>query len=278
MVEVFSDSQCQLGEGPLWHPQRGELFWFDILSQCLHSADRRWDFDEPVSAAGWLDEQRLLIASASGLFSFDLETAERSQIAEMEADNPITRSNDGRVAPDGAFWIGTMGRALESEAGALYRYSAEGLKQIRSKVTIPNATAFSPDGAWMYFADTPQGTVKRWPMVDGLPQGKGEVFATITEGGPDGAVCDAQGGLWLAVWGASCVIRFDSEGSMTNRIELPASQITCPALGGDDLRTLYVTSARDGLDAAALVKEPHAGGVFAVRVDIPGIPEHQVQL
>ena len=123
MSRVYDDTVCSLGEGPLWHPTRGQLYWFDIHGSTLHTnengAHRSWSFDENVSAAGWTDDTHLMIASETRLFRFDVETGASEDICGLEADNPDTRSNDGRADPWGGFWIGTMGKAAEPGAGGL---------------------------------------------------------------------------------------------------------------------------------------------------------------
>ncbi|MEL6588225.1 MAG: SMP-30/gluconolactonase/LRE family protein, partial [Pseudomonadota bacterium] len=122
MTEIYDTRRCNLGEGPLWHPTRQELFWFDIIGKTLHSKAQSWTFDEHVSAAGWVDDTTLLVASETALFRFDLTTGDRTDICALEADNPVTRSNDGRADPQGGFWIGTMGKEAEPKAGAIYRF------------------------------------------------------------------------------------------------------------------------------------------------------------
>jgi sugar lactone lactonase YvrE len=112
-MTVFDARICGLGEGALWHPRRGQLFWFDILGKRMLTqtpdGPQDWTFAEMVSAAGWLDHDNLLIASETALFRFDLTTGQRHNVVALEANNPATRSNDGRADRQGGFWIGTMG-------------------------------------------------------------------------------------------------------------------------------------------------------------------------
>ncbi|MEL6966494.1 MAG: SMP-30/gluconolactonase/LRE family protein [Pseudomonadota bacterium] len=278
---------CTLGEGPLWHPGRHELFWFDIPHGTLYSAKAdgtmvgEWSFGEAASACGWLDHDRMVVATASGLRDFNITTGAHTGLVDIEADNPVTRSNDGRIGPDGAFWIGTMGHHLERRAGAYYRYARGTLTKLFDEVTVPNATCFSPDGRIAYLADTARRLIWRWALAeDGAPVGDKEVHINLKDEGlnPDGAVCDAEGYLWNAQWGASRVARYDPKGQFVSAIDLPASQITCPAFGGEDLKTLFVTSARENLTAEHLVQEPDAGRTFAIEVDVPGIPENRAVL
>lgn len=278
---------CTLGEGPLWHPERQQLFWFDIPAGTLHSSNAlggqqcRWNFGEPASACGWVDSQTLIVATASGLQKFDIGTGAWDTLVALEADNQVTRANDGRVGPGGAFWIGTMGNRLEPRAGAYYRYAAGQLTQLFDQVSVPNATCFSPDGRLAYLADTPRHLIWRWPLDDnGAPIGEREVHIDLREErlNPDGAVCDAEGFLWNAQWGASRVVRYRPDGTVDRVVDLPVSQPTCPAFGGADLKTLYVTSASEALTGEGLDREPDAGKIFAFQVDTPGIPEFQAKL
>lgn len=276
-----------LGEGPLWHPEHERLYWFDIPIGRLHVCNRLggqhhcWDFGEPASAAGWIDQNTLLVATASGLQKFDLPTGQWRSVVEMEADNQRTRSNDGRIGPDGSFWIGTMARDGSPGAGAFYRFHGGQLDQLMAPVSIPNATCFSPDGRMAYLADTRKQIIWRWPLDSaGNPMGEPEVHINLRDQNinPDGAVCDSEGYLWNAQWGAWRVARYDPNGMLDRVIELPAAHITCPAFGGSDLKTLFVTSATDGLSEKDMEKQPDAGMVFAVEVDVAGLPENRVSL
>ncbi|MEM8978057.1 MAG: SMP-30/gluconolactonase/LRE family protein [Pseudomonadota bacterium] len=271
-AQVYDDRCCTLGEGPLWHPARQELFWFDILEKRLHSAAQTWTFDRYVSAAGWIDETQLLIASSTDLFVFDLTTGAQTHLVELEADKPNTRSNDGRADPWGGFWIGTMGLNAEPEAGAIYRFFGGKITKLYDKVSIPNAISFAPDGSCAYFADTATQRVMRQPLdAQGWPQGKPQLHVDLTQEdlNPDGAVTDADGVLWIACWGASKVIGYDPSGACVGELRFPASQMTCPALAPG---TLYATSAAEGIE------EPQGGKTFALNTDIPFKPEAQIAL
>lgn len=278
---------CTLGEGPLWHPLRQRFYWFDIPAGKLLSTNseggqpREWLFGEPASAAGWIDKNTLLVATASGLQKFDINLGSWQTIQPLEARNSLTRSNDGRTAPDGSFWIGTMGKNMEREAGACYRYTKGQLEKILSPVSIPNSTCFSPDRKWAYLADTLRRIIWRWQLgSDGAPVGDMEVHIDLRDkkANPDGSVCDSEGFLWNAQWGGWKIVRYDPKGGEDRVIELPVQQPTCPAFGGADLKRLYITSAREGLSNEALARQPDAGRVLMLDLDIAGIPEFQVLL
>ncbi|MGV3650756.1 MAG: SMP-30/gluconolactonase/LRE family protein [Devosia sp.] len=281
-AELLVDCRCELGEGPFWNSIVGRLFWFDIINQTLYSARPdghivdRFTFDEPVSAGAALDAGRLAIVSASGIYRFSMaqDTAER--VIAIEADREGNRSNDCRLHPSGSWWIGTMSRrgGADPGAGAIYWYRDGQIETIIANVTIPNAICFSPDGRTGYFTDTETGMIRCAPLdhETGKPVGPWRDFASTEghRGKPDGAVVDSEGYLWSARWGGGCVVRHAPDGTIDRVVDVPASNVTCPAFGGEDLRTLYVTTAREGLSPDELEKQPHAGSIFALKVDVPG--------
>ena len=279
-AQVFSDTICMLGEGPLWHPRRAELFWFDILGKRLLTRvgkdEHIWQFDECVSAAGWVDLDTLIMASASALWRFDINTGERHHLVALEADNSTTRSNDGRADPQGGFWIGTMGYNAEPGAGAIYRYYRGELRQLFDNITISNAISFSPDGRHAYFTDTIDGRVMRQALdQDGWPTGAPDVYLDLRgeDFGADGAVVDADGNFWNAQWGAARVACYSPAGDLIDTISLPTAQTSCPAFGGTDFSTLFVTTA-----AVDRPDDPAAGKTYAIDTNIKGQPEHRVIL
>ncbi len=283
---VFDARRCMLGEGPLWHPRRKQLFWFDILNNRLMS--RRddqpigWDFDERVSAAGWIDDDTLLIASETRLMTFGLETGKTTTLTPLEADLSNTRSNDGRADPCGGFWIGTMGKSAQTAAGALYRWYRGTLRQLHAGLTIPNSLCFAPDRSAAYFSDTAKGTVFRQPLdpQTGWPEGPADPWLDLRPEGlnPDGAVTDSDGTLWIAQWGAGRVAGYSAQGRFVSALTVPARHTSCPAFGGDDLQTLFVTSALEDIDADTTRAEPTNGCTFALPAPAKGRPEPQVIL
>ncbi|GLQ57807.1 SMP-30/gluconolactonase/LRE family protein [Devosia nitrariae] len=287
-AELLVDCRCELGEGPFWHPLRHELFWFDINARQMLSATasgsmvQTWTFDEAVSAAAVVDYDRLALATETGLKQMDLTSGRQELVMPIEAEDARTRSNDSRVDRTGGFWIGTMRKQEDEPGGAVYRYRAGALMPILSEIKIPNAICFSPDGRTAYFSDTPSKRILKCPTdaESGLPRGDWTLFADVSDhrGYPDGAVTDSEGFVWNARWGGSCVVRHAPDGAIDRVIELPVSQVTCPAFGGPDYKTLFITSASKTLSAEQLAKEPRAGSVFAVTLDVPGLPEPAILL
>jgi len=272
---IYDATQCQLGEGPLWHPERQELFWFDILNHRLHTKGQHWQFDTYVSAAGWVDKDTLLIATAEALRHFDITTGDNRIVIPLEADNLITRSNDGRADPQGGFWIGTMGIDAEDRAGAIYRYYRGELRQLFAPITISNAICFAPDGRTAYFTDTPTQKIMRVGLdEEGWPTGDPQLHIDLsgTDFRPDGAVVDADGNLWNAQWGAGRVAGYAPDGTFLESFSFGATQTSCPAFGGDDLSTLFCTSAAVGLDGDT------QGATFWTETRFTGQAEHRVIL
>lgn len=286
-MAVFDERRCELGEGALWHPEREEIFWFDILSGALLSrrgeVPARWDFGECVSAAGWIDHDRLLIAAESGLWRLDLESGARDRITAFPAsEGPALRSNDGRADPWGGFWIGTMGKKGEQGAGAIWRLWRGELRQLRGGVSIPNAICFDAERERAYFTDTRAAIIWTQPLdpASGWPKGEASPFLDLRPEAlhPDGAVVDADGQLWNAQWGVGRVACYSPDGAYLGAERFDASRTSCPAFGGSDFGTLFVTTAQEGMDEAARAAEPTAGMTFARPLAARGRPEPAVVL
>lgn len=279
---IHDDRACVLGEGAFWHPGLGKLFWCDILGRRLLCDDGRvWYFEEQVSALGWANDSCLLVASETGLATFNLQSEVWSPVCSVEADDPKTRSNDGRADPQGGFWIGTMGKNAEPDAGAIYRYYQGKLKRLFAPITIPNAICFSPDGAFAYFADTFIGQVMRVPLDrQGWPKGSPVKFLDLAGEGlsPDGAIIAANGDMLVAQWGAARIDQYNENGQLVAMFGLPTGHIACPALGGPDMSTLFATSALQGLSQAQGAAQPEAGMTFAIETDLVGLPAPKVIL
>lgn len=284
MKNVFDDRPCALGEGALWHPERQQLFWFDIVNNLLLSQrdgkPLSWAFDENVSAAGWISSNELLVASESALWQFDLVSGRRQQIAPFPQD-PDIRSNDGRADPWGGFWIGTMGKQSQDKAGAIWRYYRGEMRKLYSGISITNSICFDLQRSRLYFADTRMRWI--WQVrldATGWPAAEPVLFVDLTDTGlsPDGAVVDAAGNLWSAQWGAHRVACYSPDGKEIAEVRFAASRITCPAFGGADFRTLFATSACLGMSQDARAAESHAGMTFSKATQFQGVAEPRVVL
>ncbi|WP_342775032.1 SMP-30/gluconolactonase/LRE family protein [Litoreibacter halocynthiae] len=281
-TKVHDERACILGEGAFWHPELNKLFWCDIIGRRLLCDDgAEWMFDEHISALGWISETLLFIASETALFSFDLGTHVKTKLCDLEADNPATRSNDGRADPQGGFWIGTMGKQAELESGAIYRFYKGELRRLFAPITISNAICFSPDGTVAYFTDTYYSRVMCVPLdAKGWPRAAPKLFLDLSQDGlnPDGAITTADGDVLIALWGAARVARYNKFGDFQGSYDMPTDHITCPALGGPDMATLFATSAQQGLSATKRQAQPDAGKTFSVDTDLRGLPAPRIIL
>ncbi|WP_108263440.1 SMP-30/gluconolactonase/LRE family protein [Mangrovicoccus ximenensis] len=279
-MEVFDPRACSLGEGPLWHPLRDQLFWFDITGNRLLSRKENvpleWSFSENVSAAGWLDEERLLIATETALRRFDIETGEHEPVCPLEADLPENRSNDGRADPMGGFWIGTMAKQGGGPKGAIWRYYNGALEKLYGGITTSNAICFGTDGRTAYYTDTPTLKVMRQALdAEGWPEGEPELFLDLAGTGhkADGAVVDAENHFWTAQWGSGRVARYTPDGVFDRAIEVPGLHSSCPAFGGPDRRTMFCTSA---LQSIATPDEAQGLTYVIADAGVAGQDEHRV--
>lgn len=291
MTEMFIPAAlnvplCKLGEGPIYDPHTETAWWFDILQSRLceyrfqSGISRQYELPFAASALARVDETRQLLFTERGLYLRDLATGTLSLHCEIEADNRLTRSNDARVHPCGAFWLGTMGWKTEQGAGSVYWYFKGELRRLYSNITISNAICFSPDGKTGYFADTALRKVMRVPLdpANGLPVGEPELFLNdFPAGNPDGAVTDAEGNFWVALWGGSQIAGYAPDGRFLRSILLPISQPSCPAFTGKNADRMLVTSAWVGLDDVARQQEP-AGATFIVNLPFKGRFEPDVKI
>lgn len=274
-----------LGEGIVWCDRAQALYWTDIQAATLwrHTPSsgetRHWVLPERLAsfalceADGWL-----LLALASRLAFFRLADGALHTIHAVEPDLP-TRCNDGACDRQGRFVFGTLHEPADGgpkqPVGGFWRLDADlSLQRLPlESVAISNSLAFSPDGGTMYYCDSPTRIIQCCDYGDTVGPSRSFVNLRGISGEPDGSCVDADGGLWNAQWGMARVVRYHPDGREDRVIPVPARQPTRPAFGGAALDTLYVTSARDGLDATQLAADPLAGALFAARLDARGLPE-----
>ncbi|MCI5078357.1 SMP-30/gluconolactonase/LRE family protein [Oricola sp.] len=273
---------CELGEGPHYDAGTDTAWWFDIVGGTL--LEHRFGSAETIehrlprmaSVVARIDDERQLLAMEDGLYLRTRSNGGLALLSPLEADNPATRSNDGRVHPSGNLWIGTMGRNAEWQAGAIYLFDGTTVTPLFRKVTIPNSICFSPDGRTAYFADTAVNTVWRVgvDVETGRPVGEPEVFLTEKDlplgGHFDGSVTDADGNLWNAAWGSGTVSGYAPDGRPIRTFEIHAAQTSCPAFVGPRLDRLLVTTAWQGYDDAARACDPGAGFTYVIDGDFKG--------
>ena len=279
------NAKAELGEGTLWSRREQALYWLDILGRRLHrfdpasGAQATWQFDEEISAAAEREkEPGLLITLRRGFATFDPARPQVPPRYLHQPEEPAgNRFNDGKCDPQGRFWGGTMDWDCQAPTGVLYRFDGDGTCTRReSGITVSNGPTWSADGRTMYFNDTAPNRILAYDFdleAGTLSNRRTWLRLPPGEGYPDGMTTDAAGRLWICHWGGRCVSCHDpASGAELTRIELPAAHITDCAFGGPDLRTLYITSAWSGLDAAQRDAQPLAGALFAVELDSPGLP------
>ena len=270
-----------LGEGILWDPLQQGLWWTDIQERCLYRYDletaslRRYALPERLGSFGFVkDSDRLIAAFETGVGLYDPESGHLDWLARPGHDPAHVRFNDGRVDRQGRFWTGTMIQDQGEPQGKLYCLEGDRARVHLTDIAISNSICFSPDGKQLYFADTPRREILRYDLDEGGTLSRREVFARTPEGAfPDGSNVDAEGHVWNAQWNAGRVVRYAPDGTISAEVAVPASQPTCVAFGGRGLDLLFVTSAREGLDAQSLRDQPHAGDVFVYRLNVRGLTD-----
>jgi sugar lactone lactonase YvrE len=273
-----------LGEGPHWDERTGELLWVDITQGRIHAwsppkgPSRTEELDGEVSAVvPRTDAPGHIVAAGHRLLLRDGQ-AEQT-LAAVELDRPDNRFNDCKCDPQGRLWAGTMSRSRTTGTAALYRLVAGGeIERVIGTTTISNGLAWSPSGDTMYFIDS---TTRRVDAFD-FDAATGDIsdrrpLAEIdpADGLPDGMTVDAEGGIWICLFGGAAIRRYTPEGHLEATIALPTTNPTSPAFGGPDLRTLYITTARHRLTAAQLANEPLAGALLTLDPGVQGLPGHR---
>lgn len=268
-VRVVARDRCdRLGEGLLWSERDDAVYWTDIIGQRLNRLRlcndqiESWEIPEMI---GWVIERRdrsgFIAGLKSGIVALTLDPLTIVPLVAPEPDVPGNRLNDAVADSHGRIWAGTMPIGCDMPTGSLYRLDIDlSIKRIDSGYTVTNGPVVSADGAWLYHTDTVPRRIYRFPLDANGNVGAREDFLAFdrAKGNPDGMAVDADGGLWVACWGGSAIVRFTADGILDRRITLPASQITNIAFAGRDLDRMFVTSAADGLD------EPLGGALFEV--------------
>ncbi|MGH8217439.1 MAG: SMP-30/gluconolactonase/LRE family protein [Steroidobacteraceae bacterium] len=268
-----------LGEGVLWDPIGERVWWTDIQERRLYRyhpesrALERFATPERLGSFGFVEGSNEIVAAfESGFAFYHPESGRLEWIVRPAHAARNVRFNDGRVDPRGRFWAGSMVEGSGKAHGKLYCLHGRSAAIRLTDVAISNSICFSADGKHLYFADTPHRIIMRYdldPITGALSNGK--AFARTPQGAlPDGSIIDSEGHLWNAHWGAGRVVRYAPDGSVSGSIDVPASQPSCMAFGGRALELLFVNSAREGLSAAALAREPQAGDLFIYRVNVRG--------
>ncbi len=272
-----------LGESPMWDVASRTLFWVDIRAPALKRFDpssgvtTQWALPELIGAVILKSPDEVLVCLQSGVYAFNLDTKALTPLVKPEPPALNNRLNDSKCDRSGRLWVGTMRDYGLAISGSLYRIEKNfTCTRVLSDIRVPNALCWSPDDRTMYFTDTGDGNIRayRYDLTTGeMGDMRILLAADAVPGRPDGATIDADGCVWTARYEGHCVARVTPDGRVDRVVEIPATRVTACAFGGPDLKTLYVTTARQKLTPEQLEQEPLAGCVFAIQTDVGGLPE-----
>lgn len=277
--EKVAAPHCRVGESIVWDDLKGELLWADIPAGRIYSLDvstgiaADWQLPDPVGSFGLADDGRLVVAMSSGIHLFDRQSRQLEFLVDPEPEQapsrPKNRLNDGKVGPDGAFWVGSM--HSYGPTACLYRILGDGSFERKVEgLSTSNGVAFTADGRTMYHSDSKQCWVDRYDLdrATGVLSNRTRIaHPDEATGRPDGAAVDLEGRYWSAGVSARVLNCFTRDGTLVQSIPVPPKRPTMPCFGGGDMRTLYFTSIRRPDDATE-----DCGDIFMTRVDVPGVP------
>lgn len=281
IAEHLFNARAELGEGALWHPIEQKLYWVDIEGRALHIYDPTTGKDiqfptvERISTVVPIIGGNVLVALQNGIYEMDVKTGFLTFITNP-IENPDIRFNDGKCDPAGRFWVGTKSTDNTKPQAELYRLDHDkSIHPILNKILNSNGITWSADKKTMYYIDTPtlaveafdydndSGNVKNGRLIIHIPSGCGF---------PDGMTIDCEGNLWVALWGAGAVAKYNPvNGELLQTIKVPAPNTSSCAFGGKDLKTLYITTARNGLSEDELRQFPLSGDLFMANPGVAGV-------
>lgn len=284
-VERVHDIHNEVGESPVWSAAEQALYWVDIPVGRIYRHDARQqvldyrELGQAIGSLGLREQGGLVLALRSGLHLLDSFFSDTLPVllTNPEPDRPQSRLNDGKVGPDGCFWVGSMDeREVKEDVGQLYRLTPDyQCQRMAGGVKVSNGLAWSPDGRTLYHSDSRGGAIWCYdyhPVTGELGQRQLFVAMQPEWGRPDGAAVDAEGCYWSCGIGAGRINRFSPAGELISHIELPVSHPTMPCFGGVNLDTLYITSLSEGFTPLQWEASPLAGGLFALKPGVSGTP------
>jgi len=288
-IEVAVKLDMSLGESPVWSVKNQTLHWVDInqgqiytWSPSRNNAPTVVTLKEKIGCLA-LAGSGLLAATSSGFEYLPEQGSSKRLISNPEwGGRQGNRLNDGRCDAVGRFWVGTIADDEASPTASLYCLDNGKLEKRLSGIGISNGLAFSPDHRWLYHTDSLTRRIFRYSFdLETGELGKGDVFVDLEQVGlpgvPDGAAVDAEGYYWSALYGGGRVVRFSPRGELVEEYAVPCPHPTMLAFGGDDLRSLYITSATQHLQAEEKLAFPYAGSLFKMHVSVPGLVEPSMQ-
>jgi xylono-1,5-lactonase len=276
---------AKLGEGPIWMARERAVWFVDIKGRRIHRYSeqddslRSWAAPEDIGFIVPATRERFICGLRSGLYHFDPESGDFALIARVDSHRPGNRLNDAHVDAAGRLWFGTMDDDEKLPTGSLYRFDARGLERCDENYVITNGPATSPDARTLYHVDTLERLIYAFDLSRNGELSNKRIHARVVKEGayPDGPVVDASGCLWVGLYGGWGVNRYSPAGELIGALDLPVANCTKPLFAGDDLRTLYVTTAWKGLTEEQREQQPQAGGLLKMRVESAGLPQHEVR-
>jgi len=279
-ISCVADVKAILGEGPVWVARESALYWVDINGRKIFrrqgETTNSWDTPMKVGSLAPRSRGGFIAGTERGLAFIDLEAGQFEIFDNPDADLPGNRFNDGKVDRLGRFWAGTMDNDERAASGTLYRVDPGlAVTRLDTGYRVTNGPAFSPDGAVMYHNDSALQVTYAFDLDRSGNASNRREFLRFGpgEGYPDGMTVDAEGCLWIAFWDGWCLRRFSPEGERLAELAVPVQRPTSCAFGGEELKTIFITSARRDLEGTELEKQPLAGGLFAADVGVKGIAE-----
>ncbi len=278
--ELHYNAKATLGEGPAWDAKTQTLYWVDVLEKRIYAGSRLFlQLDDFVSCLAPRKDGGLVIAQRFGFWTFEPDSNKLFTLASPKGEPSNNRFNDGKCDPHGRFVAGTMDHNEQETSGSLYSLSPEGrLKKLLKDVRISNGLAWSPDCKTMYFIDTPTRDVRAFEYdidTGQIANPRVLIHFEDTFGWPDGMTTDTTGNLWIAMWGGARVTQWNAKGALMEQFGVPALNVTSCTFGGQNMNELFITTARVGMDAAAMKKYPQAGGVFKMETNVTGMPTYE---
>lgn len=283
-IECLVEARFGVGESPVWDGANDRLLWSDNTTDAIHAVDltdhtrRVWRFGGLIGSLGLTRRGRWIVAFANQVVLFDPVTGETIPLAEIALPAGVAKLNDGKVGPDGAFWVGGLAEAAPSRQpiASLYRVTADGRieEKVRGGIKVSNGLAWSPDGRTMYHSDSQGGWIDAWSFdaSSGAIGNRRRLREhTPEDGAPDGGATDLNGSYWSAGFSAHCFNRIAPDGSLLEKLQVPAAP-TMPCFGGEDMKTLFFTSLTTHVSDAFNAEFPLNGSVFTARVDVAGTP------
>ena len=274
--ELLFDVKATLGEGPIWDARTQTLYWVDIRNKRIYSgSDILVQLDDFVGCIAPRKSGGLILTNRSRFASLDLDSLQLTRLSALNDEPHTNRFNDGKCDPCGRFLAGTMDMGEKEPTGSLYSFDGKSVTKLVSNVIISNGMTWSPDYKTFYYIDTPTREVKAFDYdleTGEVANPRCVISVPPSLGWPDGMTSDMQGNLWIAMWGAAQVTKWNpATGRLLEQIPVPAMNVSSVTFGGRDCNELYITSACLGLDETLLSEYPLTGGVFRLQTQVEGM-------